>query len=120
MLYVIEPPEFQHWLGVERVMQDEARERAEQTLQTLAGRVYGLTGQRPILLIREGPRHEELLDVLEEDEPKVSVLVLATAAGRQDPGPLVTHLVGKMGGHLRVPVTLVPGILSEDEIDRLA
>jgi nucleotide-binding universal stress UspA family protein len=116
LLYVIEPPEFQHWLGVERVMQDEAREQAEQTLQTLAGRVYG---QRPILLIREGRRHEELLAVLEKSEPQVSVLVLATAAGRQDPGPLVTHLVGKMGGHLRVPVTLVPGILAEEEIDRL-
>ena len=32
LLYVIEPAEFQHWLGVERVMQDEARQQAEQTL----------------------------------------------------------------------------------------
>lgn len=119
MLYVIEPPEFQHWLGVERVMQDEAREQAEQRLQTLAGRVYAMTGQRPMLLIREGRRHEQLLALLEEGEPKISVLVLATAAGRQDPGPLVTYLMGNMGGLLRIPVTLVPGILSEDEIDRL-
>lgn len=119
LLYVIEPPEFQHWLGVQRVMQDEAREQAEQTLQTLAGRVHSMTGQRPILLIREGRRDEELLALLEEGEPKISVLVLATAASRQDPGPLVTYLVGHMGGQLRVPVTLVPGFLGEEEIDRL-
>lgn len=118
LLYVIEPPEFQHWLGVERVMQEEARDQAEQTLQTLAARVHTITGKRPVLLIREGRRHEQLLDLLEE-EPSISILVLATAAGRQDPGPLVTYLIGHMGGTLKVPVTLVPGALGEDEIDRL-
>jgi nucleotide-binding universal stress UspA family protein len=118
LLYVIEPPEFQHWLGVERVMQEEARDQAEQTLQTLAARVHTITGKRPVLLIREGRRHEQLLELLEE-EPSISILVLATAAGRQDPGPLVTYLIGHMGGTLKVPVTLVPGSLDEDAIDRL-
>ena len=119
MLYVIEPPEFQHWLGVERVMQDEAREQAEQTLQELAAKVQAMTGRMPILIIREGRRHEEVLTLLAE-EPSISIIVLGTASGRQDPGPLVNYLVSRMGDKIRVPLTLVSGQLSEEEIDHLA
>jgi len=118
MLYVIEPPEFQHWLGVERMMQEEAREQAEQTLQTLAAKVQALTGKMPILHIREGRRRDELMALLDE-EPGISIVVLGTASGRQDPGPLVTYLVSRMGDRVRVPLTLVPGQLSEAEIDAL-
>ena len=118
MLYVIEPPEFQHWLGVERMMEDEAREEAEQVLQTLAGKVQAMTGQLPALFIREGRRRDEVMALLNE-EPSISVVVLGTATDKQDPGPLVTYLVGTMSGQMRVPLTLVPGQLSEDEIDNL-
>ena len=33
LLYVIEPPEFQHWMGVEQAMREEAREGAEELLR---------------------------------------------------------------------------------------
>ncbi len=116
MLYVIEPPEFQHWLGVERVMEDEAREEAEQTLHALAERVHGIVGKMPVLHVRKGPRREELMSLIGED-PAISVLVLGTAVGHEDPGPLVNYLIGQMSGKLRLPVILVPGLLSEEEID---
>jgi hypothetical protein len=116
LLYVIEPPEFQHWLGVERVMQDEARQLAEQTLQTHAAKVQAITGKMPILHVREGRRRDELLGLI-DDEPSISLLVLGMASGREGPGPLVSYLVSQMGGHLRVPVTLVPGHLTEAQVD---
>jgi len=116
LLYVIEPPEFQHWLGVERVMQDEARQQAEQTLQNLAAKVQAMTTKMPALYVREGRRRDELM-VLIKDEPSISLLVLATATGREGPGPLVTYLVSQLGGQLEIPVTLVPGGLTESQID---
>ena len=116
LLYVIEPAEFQHWLGVERVMQDEARQQAEQTLQALAAKVQAETGRLPILHVRQGRRRDELLALIEE-EPGISLLVLGMASGREGPGPLVTYLVSQMGGQMRVPVTLVPGQLTEPEIE---
>ena len=119
LLYVIEPPEFQHWLGVERVMQEEARQQAEQMLQALAARVQAETGKLPILHVREGRRNEELLALIEED-PSIQLLVLGTATGREGPGPLVTYLVSQMGSQMRVPVTLVPGQLTTDEIDEVS
>jgi nucleotide-binding universal stress UspA family protein len=116
LLYVIEPAEFQHWLGVERVMQEEARQQAEQTLQALAAKVQAVTTKMPILYVREGRRRDELLALIKE-EPTISLLVLATATGREGPGPLVTYLVGQLGGQLEVPITLVPGLLTEEQID---
>lgn len=116
LFYALEPPEFQHWLGVERVMQEEARQQAEQTLQALATEVQANTGKMPVLYLREGRRRDQLMALIEE-EPGLSLLVLGMASGREGPGPLVTYLISQMGGQMRLPVTLVPGALSEAEID---
>jgi hypothetical protein len=45
--------------------------------------------------------------------------VLAAGTGSEGPGPLVTQLVGKMSGKMRVPVTVVPGSLTDDQIAEL-
>lgn len=118
LLYVIEPAEFQHWLGVGRILEADARSAAEQRMQALSADVYTQTGSMPAVHIREGRRGEELVALIGED-PSISLLVLATAAGGNSPGPLVTHLLGSLGGKVRIPVTLVPGELSEAEIDQV-
>lgn len=115
LLSVIEPSEFQHWLGVGRVMEEEARAEAERRLQSLADQVYAQTGTIPIVHIRVGDRAEQLVELLREDDG-ISLLVLATAVG-SNPGPLVTYLISNIGRGIRIPVTLVPGQLSEAEID---
>ena len=120
LLYVIEPVEFQHWIGVGRVMEEEARLDAERKLQTLAAEVFAQTGTMPAVHIREGQRAEQLIELLGE-EPSISLLVLATAEEGNDPGPLVTYLMKTIGQNkFRIPVTLVPGHLTEDEIDALS
>jgi nucleotide-binding universal stress UspA family protein len=115
LYYALEPPEFQHWLGVERVMQEEARQHAEQILQDLAAKVQVETGKMPVLYLREGHRREQLMALIDE-EPTISLLVLGMASGREGPGPLVSYLVSQ-GPPIRLPVTLVPGQLSKAEID---
>ena len=120
LLYVVEPVEFQHWIGVGRVMEEEARLDAERRMQTLAADVFAQTGTMPTVHIREGQRTEQLVALLQE-EPSISLLVLATAEEGNDPGPLVTFLINNIGrNRFRVPVTLVPGQLSEEEIDALS
>jgi nucleotide-binding universal stress UspA family protein len=118
LLYVIEPAEFQHWLGVGRVMEEEARVEAEQRMQTLAAEVFTQTGRMPAVHIREGKRFDELVKLLQE-EPSISLLVMATATGSSNPGPLVTFLMSNLGRRIRIPVTLVPGELSTEEIEAL-
>ncbi|WP_376099247.1 universal stress protein [Roseomonas sp. CCTCC AB2023176] len=118
LLRITEPVGLQEWAGVGALMQEERRQAAEQTLSALAAEVQEITGGLPLLLIREGEAVETVITVLEED-PRISILVLATAPGTGGPGPLVTALAGRHAGQLRCPVTLVPGGMEDAELDRV-
>jgi len=117
MLYVTEPAEAE-WLGVGDIMREERRAEAEQRLQELSTQVQTLSGEMPILYVREGNVRDELLKLVDE-EPSISILVLAADAGAGGPGPLVTALTGKFAGKLHIPLTIVPGSLSEEEVDAI-
>jgi hypothetical protein len=78
----------------------------------------GMTGQIPALYIREGNRLDALLDLLDE-EPTISILVLAASTGKGGPGPLISALAGKLNKRLHIPLTIVPGDLKDEEIDAL-
>ena len=116
LLYVIEPGEFQHWGAIENLMREEARTEAEQTLQRHAKDAQAKSGSMPVLYVREGDRRDELLKLIQE-EPTISILVLAAATGTEGPGPLISFLATKAIGRLRVPVTIVPGNLTADQIE---
>ncbi|HZF77199.1 MAG TPA: universal stress protein [Acetobacteraceae bacterium] len=119
LLRVIEPEGQVEWAGVGAMLAEERREEAERLLSALAAEVNEMTGGMPILLIREGDAREELLSLLEED-PRISILVLASAQGGSGPGPLISALVaGRHAQRLTVPLTIVPGGASDDELDRV-
>jgi nucleotide-binding universal stress UspA family protein len=119
LLYVIEPAEFQHWLGVGKRMAEEGREEAEEMMRVVSQVVQKRTGQMPMLHIREGRAEEELVDLIEE-QTDISLLVLGASTGPDGPGRLVQYMVTKMAGKLRVPITIVPGGLSDEEIDAIS
>ena len=119
LLHVIEPAEFQHWMSVEEVMREERRQDAERLLQKVAKQVNEETGSMPELHLREGARHEQLVELIEE-QPSISVLVLGASTSSEGPGPLIQYLTTKAIGRLRIPITILPGGLSDDEIDRIA
>lgn len=119
LLYVIEPTDFQHWMAVGDLMREEARSEAEQLLQKLAAQASEWSGSMPVLYLREGSRRDALLELIDE-EPSISILVLGASTGPGGPGPLVSALTGKLVGKLRVPVTVVPGNLSDDDIDAIS
>ena len=47
------------------------------------------------------------------------ILVLGADTGPRGPGPLVSELAGKYAGKLRVPLTIVPGTLSDEDVDAI-
>lgn len=119
LLYVIEPSEMQHWLAVEELARAERREAAEELLARVCEELAPLAGSTPVLCIREGRRRDELLALINED-PTISILVLAAGTGAEGPGPLVSYLTGKAAARLRIPITIVPGGLSLEEVDALS
>ena len=118
LLRVIEPAGQVEWAGIGAMLAEERRQEAEKLLSALAAEVNELTGGLPILLIREGKPRDELLALLQED-PRISILVLAAAPGGSGPGPLIAALTGRHSAKLAVPMTIVPGDMSDTELDRV-
>ncbi len=119
LLYVIEPSELQTWVAIEDLAREEQREEAEQLMQRLCEEILPIAGSMPIVYIREGPRRDELLALINED-PSISILVLAAATGPEGPGPLISYLAGKPAGRLRIPITIVPGSLTMEQLDAVS
>jgi nucleotide-binding universal stress UspA family protein len=118
LLYVMEPPDRQHWMALESLMREEQREEAEELVGRHSETVAALTGSMPVIHIREGVASDELLALIDED-PTISILVLAAGIGDAGPGPLISALSSKLIGRLRLPLTIVPGSLSDAQIDLL-
>ncbi|WP_425407178.1 universal stress protein [Hwanghaeella sp.] len=118
LLHVVQPTEFVHWLGVETLMREESREQGEALLQKYAAEVNRSTGEPAILIVREGDEAQQVAAVLKEDKT-ISILVLAASTSSEGPGPVVSHLTGKELSNLRIPITIVPGCLSDDELDAI-
>ncbi len=119
LLRVCEPAEFQHWMAVGNLMREEARQQAEELVQRLSAEITEKYGEMPVVHVREGHLAEEVLKLIDE-EPDISILVLGAATGNEGPGPLVTQLTGKWVNRLRVPLTVVPGNLSDEDIDSIS
>lgn len=122
MLYVIEPGEYQHWAGVRQVQIEEETNKAK-ALFRLFRRKLNLAGFEAINaedVIREGKTADEIVKLINEDED-IAILVLGASADAKGPGPLVSSLAaGKASGGFPVPVTVVPGKLSLEDIKALA
>jgi nucleotide-binding universal stress UspA family protein len=117
LLCVAAPGKFQQWRGVEEIMREEARQEAEGLIYEAAKAVNELSGIISELVIVEGDATECLLELLRTDRD-ISIFVLASGTASEGPGPLVSLFGGS--GQNPIPVTIVPGGLSDDEIDALA
>ncbi len=117
LLHVIRPPDFVAWGGVQAAMREEAMTKGDALLARLSVDAEAQGGVTPITSLREGEPSRVVLDVIAE-ERSVAMLVLATAA-KGDPGPLVAFFTGEHAAALPCLVAIVPGGLSEDEVDAL-
>ena len=118
MLLVIEPHDrHQQWLGVADIMKAEAHEEANAALERAAGRANGIAGVTPERVVREGSTAEEILGLIEDDED-IAILVLAAGLAKEGPGPLVTT-VSSTAGDYPIPVAIVPGHLTDEELDAM-
>jgi nucleotide-binding universal stress UspA family protein len=118
LVYVIEPGDFQHWLGVEEIMREEARANADAALHTFAAKVRESIGIEAECVVREGTPVEQIHALIEEDQD-IAILVLAAGAGKEGPGPLVSSIAGKNAA-FPIPVTVVPMHLSDEDIESLS
>ena len=116
MLRVIDTGERnRQWLGVADIMQAEALEAANAAFTRFAARAKEIADIVPDRVIREGDPVEEIIKLIDEDTD-IGILVLAAGTANEGPGPLVTSLA-KSAGTFPIPVAIVPGHLSDEDID---
>ena len=118
LMYSIMPAEFEYWAGVGELMRQEAREEAEAKMAIHAEYAKDLTKQTPMLYLREWEIREELLNLIDE-EPDISLLVLGADTNSDSAGPIITFLMGRGASRCRVPITVVPGNLTDEQLDAL-
>jgi nucleotide-binding universal stress UspA family protein len=119
MLRVLDTTESnQQWLGVADIMRAEAMETANNALDKFAARIKKITRAEPDRVIREGSAPDEIVKLIDEDAD-IGILVLAAGTGKEGPGPLIANLA-KTAATFPIPVAIVPGQLSDDDLEAMA
>ncbi len=113
LMSVVAKPEF-IGLGVEDVLRAEAVEEAERNLDTRLARIRDIGGVRAETVIREGEATSEIERFIGKD-PDIAILVLAASTSNEGPGALVTHFAARSNA-LPIPLTIVPGRMSDEEV----
>jgi nucleotide-binding universal stress UspA family protein len=122
LLYVIEPDVDFQWLAVEDVAREEGHNKAKAVFRLFGRKLKAMGFEKlvPEEVVREGIKAEEITKLIEEDED-LGLLVLGASKDPSGPGPLVLTLAGgRLAGTFPVPITVVPGHLSIEEILALA
>jgi nucleotide-binding universal stress UspA family protein len=115
ILAIISPEEFQHFMGVADVMRAEAREKIEAHFQVFKDRMEKREGITPTLAVREGDKVDQVLAHIKSD-PEIGVLVLGAGVDKGGPGPVVAALTGRRMAEVPIPITIVPGSMSKEDI----
>lgn len=111
----------EHWSGVRDEIRRQQREEAEALLTRIGEEAAERSGAPAIFLIEEGDTQDAIRKTVKAD-PDIKILVLAASAGGRGPGPLVSALLkqGNLISGRKLPVTIVPGELSEEDLADLA
>jgi len=122
MLKVIDPAQFEHWSGVREEIERQEREEAEALLQSLAAQVVAETGLPPEFIIKHADSTRAALKAVVAADPSIKILILATSTAGRGPGPLISAIAKEGVGFSgrKLPVTVVPGDLTDAEIEDLA
>ena len=117
LLALVPRQDFNAFGSIQDTIEQEARDRAEVLASSAAGELAYESGKMPQIAVRVGDGKGVIAEYLLE-HPEVAALVLGAAA-EGAPGPLVTHFSTHMSA-LTCPLFLIPGSLTDEEIDRLS
>lgn len=119
ILHVMEPvAEVQTLFSVSDLVREERRKEGEVLMQALADHCQRVSGLTPTLLLKEGRVGDTILSTVLED-PDVTMLVLGAPPGTNGRGQLLSWLAAQLGDRLLVPLMLVPGNLTDQQIETL-
>ncbi len=118
VLHVMPPVDGQVLGSVAEKMRQEQRAEAEKLLQSLAHEAVGEFGITPSLLIREGKPAEQILAQTQEDY-FTNMLVLGVSPQSSSGRRVISALTSYYADKMHIPIMLVPGNMSDEEMEAL-
>jgi len=116
ILRIIQPSEFQHWVSVQDIMEEEALQEAREMMDVFAQEAKEISGLESEKVIRKGELGDVITQFVKEDQD-IHLLVLG-ANVEGNPGPLIEAFRENLLSVLHLPVLVVPGNMTDDEIDK--
>ncbi len=118
IIHVIPPADFQTLGAIAERMSEERRQEGENILSQHANIAKSLYDITPGLILKEGSAGDEILKAIEE-MGDVSVIVIGTAHHSKGRGKLAAWLAQQLGQKLFIPLLMVPGNLSDEQLQSL-
>ena len=116
VLALVPKQSFSAFGGIQATIEEEARDRAEVLANAAAGELMSECGRMPQIAVKTDEKG--VVSEYLAEHPEIAALVLAAAA-EGPPGPMVTHFSANSGS-LPCPLFIVPGSLTDEQIDRLS
>lgn len=119
MLYIIDPIDYNTLFSVADVIKEERRAEAKKLLAELEKQAIEWCGMKPVSIIREGRIADEIFATIDED-PYISLLLVgASADGSTGKKGIITQLTSEIGSKYHIPLVIVPGNLTDQQIEEL-
>ena len=120
LIHVINPSEYNTntLFGVGDRIRDEKRAEAENLMKSFADEAQKYAGITPSFYIKEGSLSDEILKTVTEDG-NYNMLILGKAPHEASKKDIITQVTSELAGKLMIPMIIVPGNLTDQQIEEL-
>lgn len=118
MVHVIAPADFQTLGAIADRMREERKREGQKLLNDLAEEAFATYGIRPVTALREGSTGDEILETILADV-NINIVVIGTTQHGAGRGKLTSWLATQLGSKLLVPLLMVPGNLTDQQLHAL-
>jgi len=116
MLYIINPMDYNTLFSVADVIKEDRLNDARKFLEETIEKASSWFDIVPSFNIREGKVMDEIIEEITENSD-IALLVLGVAAdGSSSKGKLLSQLTNEIGGLYNVPLLIIPGNVTEEQI----
>lgn len=118
IIHIVNPADFNTFFAVADVMRQEKHQEAQGLLESFAeqaAREYGIT---PSLVLKEGLIGETVINMVAEDQD-INMLIIGKSPDPAANKGVLSLLVYELAGKLPIPIMIIPGNLTEQQIEEL-
>ena len=119
ILHVIEPTEFQGLAAITNAIREEREQEADELMAKMEKVASDHGVENPSLMVREDTLTDGILAAIEES-PNINLIVLAINPDSHRGPKLMAALTEELGKTIRVPMMMVPGSLTNEQVDLLS